>query len=404
MLSKVKNLGPGVLVSAAFIGPGTVTTSTLAGANFGTTLLWALIFATFATIFLQEMSARLGTITGKGLGEALIDTLDSSICKWPMLLLIITALCIGNAAYEGGNIAGAVLGASALVGEEHKTISTLMIAGVSTVVLILGSYKMIERALITLVILMALAFVATFIAIKPDLNALISQALSISMPNDKALVATVALIGTTVVPYNLFLHASAATKRWRGKKQLSEARGDTILSIGLGGLIAILIMSTAASSLFSKGLVVNNAADMAQQLEPLFGVSAKYMMGLGLLAAGLSSAITAPLATGLVMTEVFKFENSQRSLGFKFVALSILWIGTTLTLLGWKPLNLILMAQFANRLLLPIVAGFLLFVANQTKVMGDYRNGWMANALGCLVLVFTLALGIKSIITATGSL
>ena len=104
MFAKLKKIGPGVVVTAAFIGPGTITACTLAGAKFGYSLLWALGFATIATIILQEMSARLGIITQKGLGEVLWDALQHSIFKWPLFILIMVALYIGNAAYEGGNL------------------------------------------------------------------------------------------------------------------------------------------------------------------------------------------------------------------------------------------------------------------------------------------------------------
>ena len=103
MLKRIKNIGPGALIAAAFIGPGTVTACTLAGANYGYTLLWALLFATVATIILQEMSARLGLVTQQGLGETLRIMLNQSIWKWPLFGLIMVALYLGNAAYEAGN-------------------------------------------------------------------------------------------------------------------------------------------------------------------------------------------------------------------------------------------------------------------------------------------------------------
>ncbi|MCV6605401.1 MAG: divalent metal cation transporter, partial [Porticoccaceae bacterium] len=120
MLNKLRNLGPGVLVAAAFIGPGTVTACTVAGASFGYALLWALLFATLATIVLQEMSARLGTITQKGMGEVLLDGLRHSPFKWPLFGLILVALYAGNAAYEGGNLAGAALGIEAIFGSSSQ--------------------------------------------------------------------------------------------------------------------------------------------------------------------------------------------------------------------------------------------------------------------------------------------
>ena len=403
MLKRLNNLGPGVLVAAAFIGPGTVTACTLAGANFGYALLWALLFATLATIILQEMSARLGTITQQGLGETLINELQNSVFKWPLLALLMMALYGGNAAYEGGNLAGATLGIEAIFGQ-HSSLSKFSIALLTlfaTTVLLRGSYHDIERILIGLVALMCLAFVATFFVVQPSLSAMFAGFFKPSIPQG-SLLTIVALIGTTVVPYNLFLHASAAKARWRGVDDLPSARSDSILSIGLGGLVAIMITSTAAASIYANALSVENAADMAVQFEPLFGSFAKICLGTGLFAAGLSSAITAPLATGYAVSELLKFPGGVNSTAFRMISVSVLLVGATLALTGIKPLKLIVMAQFANGLLLPIVASFLLFAVNRKSVLGEHANGWLANTLGTIVVVFTTVLGIRAVMLSIG--
>lgn len=173
MLKRIKNIGPGALIAAAFIGPGTVTACTLAGANYGYTLLWALLFATVATIVLQEMSARLGLVTQQGLGETLRIMLSQSIWKWPLFGLIMVALYLGNAAYEAGNLSGAALGIEALTDQSQSVyrIYVLLISLLAGILLWRGSYKHIERILLMLVALMALAFIGTFISVGPDLGA-----------------------------------------------------------------------------------------------------------------------------------------------------------------------------------------------------------------------------------------
>lgn len=406
MLQRLKNLGPGVLVAAAFIGPGTVTACTLAGANYGYTLLWALLFATAATIILQEMSARLGTVTQKGLGETLINELQHSIFKWPLIGLLLAALYAGNAAYEGGNLAGGSLGIQAIFGDSAfiAKLSTFALACFGLAVLVFGSYKEIEKVLIVLVGLMAIAFIATFAVVQPSLSGMINGFMPSVPQSDNGLLTVIALIGTTVVPYNLFLHASAAKARWQGDEQLSQARADTTISIGLGGLLAVLIVSTAAASMYANALQVNSAADMAVQFEPLFGTYSKYLLGIGLFAAGLSSAITAPLATSFAVSELLQLKGGENSLAFKLISASILIIGCCLTLLGIKPIKLILLAQFANGLLLPIVACFLLFAMNRKTSLGNHTNGVVANVLGVAVVLLTTALGLRLILKSVGVL
>ncbi|MEO0575436.1 MAG: Nramp family divalent metal transporter [Pseudomonadota bacterium] len=398
-----QSLGPGALVTAAFIGPGTVTVCTLAGAGFGYALLWALVFATFATIVFQEMASRLGTMTGRGLGEALQYSFRASLWRWPLTALVLVALYAGNAAYEAGNLSGAALGAEALFGETQTVFRSSVGATVVAAALMLmrGNHRHIERLLIALVVLMALAFIGTFVASTPAWQALFSGLLIPTLP-DGSLITVVALIGTTVVPYNLFLHAAAAKQRWHGAKDLVAARNDTIISIGLGGVVAIFIVSTAAAGLFANGLTANSAADMAAQFEPLFGTWSRYLLGVGLLAAGVSSAITAPLATAYAVSEMLRPNAGANDAWFRMISMSVLLIGAGFALSGIRPVQIILAAQFANGLLLPIIAAFLLYAMNQKNIMREHANTFWANALGGSVFVIATGLGLRSVARAIG--
>ena len=400
-----RSVGPGAMVTAAFVGPGTVTTSTLAGASFGYALLWALVFATLATIVLQEMSARLGVITQKGLGDALAELFHRSFWRWPLILLVGAALYMGNAAYEAGNLSGAALGVAAIAGDSNTafTAAVAVISVLAAILLSTGSYRHIERILVGLVVLMALSFVATCVIVRPDINAILAGMFVPRVP-EGSIMTIVALIGTTVVPYNLFLHASAARNRFSGSEDLPAARADTVVTIGIGGLIAILIVATASASLFAASITVTSGADMATQFEPLFGSGAKYLMGLGLFAAGLTSAITAPLATGYAMSEILGVSEQAKPKVLRGVAFSVIAIGAALSLTGIRPVTIILSAQFANGILLPVIAGFLLYAMNRKELLGNYVNGFLANALGLGVLVIAAALGLRSILSAVGAI
>ncbi|MEM6858572.1 MAG: Nramp family divalent metal transporter [Pseudomonadota bacterium] len=403
MIARFKTLGPGAMVTAAFIGPGTVTACTLAGANFGYALLWALLFATFATIALQEMSARLGLVTRQGLGANLAGLLAASPLRWPLIVLVGVALYAGNAAYEAGNLSGAALGIEAIAGDDGGVFA-LWVAAIAVLaagLLLTGSYQVIERVLLGLVALMTLAFAATFAITGPNLAALVDGLFTPTIP-DEALLTVIALIGTTIVPYNLFLHASAVARKSGAVGELGAVRADTAISIGIGGLIAILIASTAAASLFAAGIAVESAGDMARQFEPLFGANSRYLLGIGLFAAGLTSAITAPLATAFAMTEVLRLEGGPKSIAFRLIALSVIAIGAGLALAGIRPVEVILAAQLANGLLLPILAAFLLYAMNQSALLGRFRNGWIANVAGAGVVLVAAALGLRLVLRTLG--
>ncbi len=401
MLNRLRSIGPGALTAAAFIGPGTVTTATVAGASYGYALAWTLVFATLAAIVLQEMAARLGVAGRLGLGEAIAKASGNGAIRWAAVALIVAALVVGNAAYEGGNLAGAVLGVQAALPDAPRAGVAAAIAVLASAILFFGGYRVIERVLIGAVLLMTFAFASALVIVGPDWGAL-ARGVSIPTLPPAALPVAIGLIGTTIVPYNLFLHAAAARKRWASADDLPDARFDARLSIGVGGVVSILVLSTAAASLFGSGQTIANAADMARQLEPAFGAGAVWLLGLGLFAAGLSSAITAPLATGFAAAELFGFESDPKATKFRIVAGGVLLAGAAVAITGARPVEIILFAQFANGLLLPIVAGFLLFAVNRRALLGEHVNGLFPNIAGAVVLVVTTGLGLRAILRAAG--
>ena len=395
------SIGPAALVAAAFIGPGTVTVATKAGANFGFSLLWALLFSVIATIILQEMTARLGVIGQKGLGQSIRELVKNPVLKGLSIILVVSAIIIGNAAYEGGNIAGATLGVQAVwdyTALSDVDLAAVIIGAIAFVVLWTGSYRFIEKILIGVVLMMSVAFLVTFFMTKPDVSGLFEGLLIPSLP-DEATLMVIALIGTTVVPYNLFLHSSSAKKKWNTPQELTQARQDIYISIPLGGLISIAIVSTAASAFFGSQLEINSAADMAKSIEPAFGSFAQYMIALGLFAAGISSAITAPLASAYALSGLLNIPEDLKSNKFRMIWFVILAIGVTVASLGLKPVSVIWFAQVANGLLLPIIAMFLLWAMNQ-KFLGSYKNTLWQNLLGGLVVAVSILLGTKSLLSA----
>jgi manganese transport protein len=220
-----------------------------------------------------------------------------------------------------------------------------------------------------------------------------------------SLLTVIALIGTTVVPYNLFLHANAVQEKWSADvdpaQALKESRIDTGVSIGLGGLITLAVMSTAAAAFFGTNADFS-AANMAQQLEPLLGPSARYFFAAGLFAAGLSSAVTAPLAAAYAVCGALGWSRDMRGTGFRLTWLAVLVCGTGFAVIGTKPLTAILFAQAANGFLLPILAIFLLLVMNRRELLGHQVNRRWANLCGATVVLVTLVLGLLKILRVFG--
>jgi manganese transport protein len=396
-----KNIGPGTLIAAAFIGPGTVTLCTLAGVNFGFNLLWAMLLSIIATIVLQEMAARLGIISQKGLSEVIREEIKSPLLRQCITILILSAVVVGNASYEAGNISGGILGLEGVLGKYSIALGTisinlmsLLIGSIAFILLYIGNYKFLEKALISLVLLMSVSFIATAILTKPNLLEILNGMFVPRFP-EKSILTIIGLVGTTVVPYNLFLHASLVKERWHKKEDVSFARKDTIISIILGGLVSMAIIISAAAIQTTD---IANAADLAKGLAPLFGDFATYFMALGLFAAGITSAITAPLAAAYVAKGCLGWSGGLKSKKFRFVWFAILFLGVLFSSIGIKPIEIIKFAQVANGMLLPIIAGILLWIVNKKSVLGNFVNTKTQNILGVFILLIAIFLGVKGIL------
>ena len=396
-----KNIGPGTLVAAAFIGPGTVTLCTIAGVNFGFNLLWAMLLSIIATIVLQGMAARLGIVSQQGLSEVIRTEIKQPFFKQFITVLILSAIVVGNASYEAGNISGGILGLETLVGNYSIKLGSLslnllsiLIGVIAFILLYIGNYKFLERALISLVLLMSVSFVITAIITKPNILDIVKGMFVPKFP-EKSLLTIIGLVGTTVVPYNLFLHAALVKERWKSTADLPYAKKDTIISIILGGLVSIAILISAAAM---QGATISNGADLAKSLAPLYGDFSKYFIAIGLFAAGITSAITAPLAAAYVAKGCLGWQGGLKTKRFRAVWMFILLLGVVFSSIGIKPIEIIKFAQVANGMLLPVIAAILLWIMNKTSVLGKYKNTVIQNILGYAILAFSIFLGLKNIL------
>lgn len=397
-----KHIGPGTLIAAAFIGPGTITMCTIAGINFRFSLLWAMLLSIVITILLQEMAARLGIVSQKDLSALIREQLQHPILKQLIVGLILIAIVLGNAAYEAGNISGGRLGLEAIFGDASFSLGdfkiniwSLCIGFIAFVLLYIGKYKLIEKVLIFLVIIMSISFVFTAFITKPTIFEIL-KGLFVPKITETNFLTILALIGTTVVPYNLFLHASLVKEKWKDKNDLHFAKKDTVISIFLGGLVSIAIIIAAAGVDASN---VSNAVDLAEALVPLFGAFAKYFLALGLFAAGITSAITAPLAAAYVVKGCLNLDGNLKSKNFRLVWIVVLLVGVLFSSTGLKPIEIIKFAQIANGILLPVIATILLWMMNKKDVLGEFVNSKAQNIFGCIVVGFALFLGIKGILS-----
>ena len=387
-------VGPAALVTAAFIGPGTLTLCILAGVQHGFSLLWAMLLSVLITIFIQNTAARIAWTTRKGLAQSSLNQVASPVLKLALAALLISAIFIGNAAYEAGNLSGALLGLKGLFGENtflFRELDTLpLLLGLIVGYLLLkGNFKWLKQLLVAIVILMSLSFLLTAALTQPNLGEVLSGLFLPSFKSDE-LLTIVGLLGTTVVPYNLFLHSTMVAAS--PNMSLEELRKDTLVAVGLGGVVSLCIIIAAASL---EGNSLTNAAELGEALAPLYGAAAPVFMQFGFFAAGLTSALTAPMAAGFVVAECFQW--STKSWGFRLTALSVLLVGVAFTLLGAVPLEIIRFAQIANGILLPVIGLLLLFTVNNSSLMKSAPPSFFQNAILVFIEVFFIFLGVKSL-------
>ncbi|MEX0342353.1 MAG: NRAMP family divalent metal transporter [Erythrobacter sp.] len=386
-------------IAAAFIGPGTVTAAASAGASAGPALLWAILFSGIATFTLQEFAGRLAVATGDDLATVLRRRYPSGFMRVVTLVLVGGAVLLGCAAYEAGNILGGAAGAMLALDLPLETVTTA-IAVAAGGLLLAGSPQLVARLMAIFVALMGAGFLVVAISLAPAIGALLSGLVpSPGFADDPvALLAVLALVGTTVVPYNLFLGAALA----RGQG-LGDLRFGLAVSVGFGVLItaSILVVGTALAGEFSF-------TELGETLAARLGNWARTGFGIGLLAAGISSAVTAPLAAALTARGLFGAADDPRwrASGWRFRAVwaVVLLIGLGFGLADLKPAPAILAAQAFNGALLPLVALFLLAAMNDRALLGDRVNGPLADGFGMLVVGVATMLGLTAVTRVAATL
>ncbi len=360
--------GPAIIITAAFIGPGSLTVCAIAGVEFGYELLWAVVLSCIITIFFQDTVANLSFKQNKGLVELFNKKLNNSFLNTLFIGLVLISIVLGNAAYETGNISGAYIGLKNIIElfiyniDNYISFSLYFFVGFLTFFFVLKeNNRLIKNTLGIAVLLMSISFMFSAFMTKPPLLELL-EGFFVPRWRPDTWSTIIAVLGTTIVPYNLFLHA-ALVKNEIDELESSFLRRDIIISVCFGGLISSSIVIAAAGTNIDE---ISSINDMGKSLQILYGSNSQIFISFGLFAAGISSAITAPLAAGYVVEESFiKHPNSKL---LKKAAIFIVIItGMIFSFSGYNPIKLIKLAQVANGLLLPGITLFICLICIPKK-------------------------------------
>jgi manganese transport protein len=370
------------VISAAFIGPGTITTAITSGSLFHIDLLWAVLFATIACIVLQEISARITIGSGMSFGRTLATKYGEMAGRNTQWMVALPVL-MGCAAYEAGNILGAVSGLSLLLPFNGKVYTILCTLFAGTI-LWSGGSRTISLIMTMLVGAMGMAFL--FLALQANYSffELLTSVFTIRIPAGAEWL-TLALVGTTIVPYNIFI-GSAISKG----HTLPLMRLGLIISVTIGGMITAWIM--IAGSLTGA---FTSFDELALRMTERMGDAGRYALGIGLFAAGFSSTITSPYAASLIASTVL---GSEKRWAMRAVWMTVLFTGFLFGVSGVRPIPVILAVQALNGFVLPLLTYFLIMMANEEKILRvENRPGKFYNFVLIVILGITLLIGLSNV-------
>jgi Mn2+/Fe2+ NRAMP family transporter len=384
-------IGPGIITANVDNDAGGITTYSVAGAHYGYGFLWMMPLVALALIIVQEMSARLGIVTGKGLADLIRESLGVRLTA-----VILGVFVFANLANTVSEFAG--VAASLEVFEVAKIISVPIAAVVVWLLIVRANYKWVERIFL-IASTLYLAYIASGVLARPNWVDIVVQATSPRPVLDaEYLTLAVTIIGTTIAPWMQFYQQSSIVDKGLKTSDLNYERVDVVLGSLFAVVVACFIMIACASTLFLRGLRIESAGDAARALGPLAGPYASTLFALGLLNASVFSAAILPLSTAYVVCEAFGWEAGvDHRFGeakiFFSIYTALIVVGAAIVLLPLKSLvQTMLASQTLNGVLLPIILVVMLRLVNDGRLMGRWVNNRGFNLLSWAMVIALIAL------------
>jgi len=391
-------VGPGIITSNVDNDAGGITTYSLAGSEYGLSLLWILVPVTFALIIIQEMCARMGVVTGKGLSDLIRERFGAKITFYLMIILFLTNL--GNTISEFAGVA-----ASLEIFGISKYISVPIAAVFVWWLVIKWNYKSVEKVFLV-ACLFYLSYIVSGVMGDPDWGEIGTAFVQPDLRFDAAyLTMAIGIIGTTIAPWMQFYLQSSVVDKGVRTADYRYIRMDVIIGSFMVNIVAFFIIMLCAVTLFQNGIQIETAKDAALALEPMAGKYCSLLFAFGLLNASLFAASILPLSTAYTICEAFGWESS---LDHKFVeapqfyglySLTV-FLGAGIILFPNFPLIWIMYyTQVLNGLLLPVVLVFMLLLVNDRRLMGQYANGWTMNVLSWVTVSALVILSLSMVVS-----
>ena len=393
LLAYIAILGPGMITANAGNDAGGIATFASVGADFGYSLLWIMIPITISLGIVQEMCARMGAVTGKGLADLIRERFG---VRWTALIML--ALLIANAGVTVSEFVG-IAAATELFGVS-RYVSVPLAAILVWMLVVKGSYKRVERAFL-LMSLVFLGYIVSAFLSRPDWGAVAVGLVKPELKLEHAFLFTlVAIIGTTISPYMQVYVQSSVVEKGVTADDYSKTKADVWVGTIFAILIAFFIVVCTAATLHKAGIQISSASDAAHALRPLAGRYAETMFGIGLFGASMLAAGVLPLATAYSITEALGFEKGvSRSFREAPIFLGtftfLVAVGAAIAIVPNLPLfHVLLVTQVINGLLLPVVLFAVLRLVNDREVMGRHVNGPLYNLAAWLTAIVVTILSL----------
>lgn len=392
----MKALGPGAIMSAAIIGPGTVTTASTQGASYGYTALWILLLACLIAYFFQEPAARISIGCKESVMVGIRDYIAPGAAKFLWIVLF-----VGSIAFQAGNLSGASMALTYFFPGTTNLLWAVIMSALALVIVLLNRYKVIEGVNQVLIILMVLAFVLTAFTSGPKLGDMLTEGFSFKIPGGNAILA-VSLLATTVTPNLVLGYSSFLRKKYPDSQSpvndIKLAKADLGLNMFVTFLITGAIIVCAGTLLHPQGIQISSAADMAQQLTPLLGRFAGVFFSLGLWAAAVSSVLYQISIHNMLFPPAFKLDEDPKAKHNVIITCLVVLIPILLIVLfGSSPVQLIIAAQALNGIALPMVCIISWILCNKKSLLGGFANNTRQNVIMGAVTLLTLLFALNAL-------
>lgn len=390
MPGKIKNifksLGPGFIIASVVLGPGSITVASRIGSEYGYTFLWVIVIATIFMITYTSMGARFGVVSN----HSILQTISDNYGRWFAVLIGISAF-LSTSSFQFGNNLGIGIGMEGITGISERVWPVIFTPlGILLIFWAKNLYKVLENLMKILVMIMIFAFFINLLLTKPEI-APIAKGFMPSKLSPDSLNIVAALMATSFALAAAFYQSYLAQDKGWKKENMKSSLRDTYIGILLLALISATILITSSTALHPRGIMVNSAADMAIQMEALFGNSAKVIFSVGLCAAAFSSMMVNSVIGGGLLADGLGMGRSMNNRMPKIFIISILLIGMLVAVFfRGNVIYALIMAQASSMLAVPLIAIGLFLMANNKKVMGKYRNNIVQNiiaVIGFLVII-----------------